>query len=234
MNYAIILSGGIGTRMNIEDFPKQYLKVEDKPILLYTVETTESSVEIDKIIIVVADEWKEQVISWMKEYHITKFLDVAKPGETRQESILNALEVCATYSKNDDDNVIIMDGVRALMTSQLISNCVKQLDEHEGCMPVIPVNDTIYQSNDCKKIDNLLDRSILWAGQNPEGYKLKRYLEINRDMPKEKLALIRGSSEIGFYYGMDICLFPGEDTNFKITTPADLSRFKTIVAAKRK
>lgn len=234
MNYAIVLSGGVGTRMREDGFPKQYLIVEGKPILMYTLETVQKAEVIDKIVIVAADEWKEDLKKWIDEYHIEKCFEIAQPGDSRQESILSGLEACERDSKDDADNVIIMDGVRALMTTDLIKRCVAQLTDHEGCMPVVPLNDTIYVSKNGKSIENLLDRSTLWAGQNPEGYNLKRYLEICRDLPKEKLATIRGSSELGYYYDMDIALFPGEDTNFKITTPADLARFQSIVQERKK
>ena len=67
MNYAIILSGGIGTRMQMGDFPKQYLEVEKKPILLYTLEQFQKSSAVEKIVIVAADAWREKIRGWMEE-----------------------------------------------------------------------------------------------------------------------------------------------------------------------
>ena len=84
MNYAIILSGGIGTRMQMGDFPKQYLEVEKKPILLYTLEQFQKSSAVEKIVIVAADAWREKIRGWMEEDGITKFLAFADAVDTRQ------------------------------------------------------------------------------------------------------------------------------------------------------
>ena len=161
MNYAIILSGGIGTRMQMGDFPKQYLEVEKKPILLYTLEQFQKSSAVEKIVIVAADAWREKIRGWMEEDGITKFLAFADAGDTRQESIHNGLTVCMEDSVSENDGVIIHDGVRPLVSEQLIGDCLAALADHEGCMPVLPMKDTIYQSSDGTKIDHLLERSTL-------------------------------------------------------------------------
>ena len=155
MNYAIILSGGIGTRMQMGDFPKQYLEVEKKPILLYTLEQFQKSSAVEKIVIVAADAWREKIRGWMEEDGITKFLAFADAGDTRQESIHNGLTVCMEDSVSENDGVIIHDGVRPLVSEQLIGDCLAALADHEGCMPVLPMKDTIYQSSDGTKIDHL-------------------------------------------------------------------------------
>ena len=132
-------------------------------------------------------------------------------------------------SADENDNVIIHDSVRPLLSNKLICDCFESLDEYDGCMPVIPVNDTVYQSQDGKHISSLLNRDTLFAGQAPEAFKLKKYYEINCDLGKEQLAAVRGTSEIAYKNNFNICLIPGEDMNFKLTTPADLTRFKTII-----
>ena len=99
----------------------------------------------------------------------------------------------------------------------------------DGVMPVIPVKDTIYLSKGGEQIDGLLNRDELFAGQAPEAFNLKRYLEINRGLSKEELASVRGSSEIAYKNGFSIGLIAGDEDNFKITTPNDLERFKLIV-----
>lgn len=175
MNYAIILSGGIGTRMQMGDFPKQYLEVEKKPILLYTLEQFQKSSAVEKIVIVAADAWREKIRGWMEEDGITKFLAFADAGDTRQESIHNGLTVCMEDSVSENDGVIIHDGVRPLVSEQLIGDCLAALADHEGCMPVLPMKDTIYQSSDGTKIDHLLQRQ---AADSSQGTYLSAYRTI--------------------------------------------------------
>lgn len=232
-NYAVILSGGVGTRMKMGSFPKQYLEVKKKPILIYTLECFQETPEIDRIVIVAAKEWQNQIQEWVKQYRITKFDCFASAGETRQESIRNGLEMCMMTSKNEKDQVIIHDGVRPMVTGELIQSCLGALLEHEGCMPVLPMNDTIYQSSDGKSIDQLLERSTLYAGQAPEAFHLWKYARINRETPERELAEVKGTSEIAYRCGMDVTLIPGDDRNFKITTQSDLERFRSLLGEER-
>jgi len=233
MNYAIILSGGIGTRMKTEGLPKQYLEVEGKPILIYTLEVFQKSTVVDKIVVVAAEQWREQIVQWMDQYGITKDMTFAQPGDSRQESILSGLEACVVDSQADTDRVIIHDAVRPLVTEDLIERCLEALDEHDGCLPVIPVKDTVYQSADGKAISNLLDRSTIFAGQTPESFDLHWYTKINRNATKEELTTSTGSSSLAYINGMDVGLIPGDDNNFKITTPIDLKRFYTVIGNKK-
>ena len=229
MNYAVILSGGVGSRMRQDGFPKQYIEIYGKPILIYTLERFNNNALVDKIIIVAAEQWREKIFEWIDIYGINKFVEIANAGNTRQESILNGLEVCAKYSVESSDNVIIHDAVRPLLSDLLISKCLNKKKNSEGCMPVLPINDTVYQSLNGNEITNLLDRKTLFAGQAPEAFHLHRYLEINRFATKTELANIRGSSEIAYKNGLDVTLIAGEEMNFKLTTPVDLERFKAIL-----
>mgnify|MGYP000020656629 CR=1 FL=1 len=229
MNYAIILSGGIGSRMNNIDIPKQYIKVNGKPIIIYTLEKFENSDEIDKIIIVAANDWKIYIEDICKTYGISKLSDVVINGETRQESIYNGLKKCVEDSNSVDDKVIIHDAVRPMVTAKLIEECLKNVGEYDGCMPVLPLSDTIYYSDNGEEITNLMDRSKLYAGQAPEAFDLYKYYVINKNTSKEELNKIKGTSELAYKKGLNVKLIAGEDTNFKITTRVDLTRFEMIV-----
>ena len=229
MNFAIILSGGIGSRMRKDGFPKQYIEVEGKPILVYTLEKFQKNDSIDKIIIVAENVWQDKIHEWIQKYQLDKCVDTAPAGKSRQESIYHGLKKCISDQTNEGDIVIIHDGVRPLLSDDLIANCIREAEKHDGCMPVLQVTDTVYQSRDGKKISALLERDFLYAGQAPEALKLKKYYELNSTMTAEQFGEIHGSSEIAYKNGLDIALIPGEDFNFKLTTPADLTRFESIV-----
>lgn len=228
MNFAIILAGGIGSRMCTKGKPKQYLEVSNKPILVYTLEKFQENEDVDRIIIVAHAEYHDCINLWLKQYGITKFCGFACQGESRQASILNGLEVAVSGDILTNDKVIIHDSVRPLVSQKLISQCLKEIDEHDGCMPVTSVNDTIYQSQDGKKISTLLERSTLYAGQSPEAFNLLKYYEINVNTDRNVINEIKGSSEIAFRNGFDISLISGEISNFKLTTPEDLARFEVM------
>lgn len=232
MNFAVILSGGVGSRMNRPDCPKQYIEVLGKPVLVYTLETFQENPDVDSIVIVAAPQWRGDIDGWLKQYGIGKFTGYADPGDTRQESFLSGLEACMALSEDPRDRVIIHEAVRPLVTGKLISACLKQIDEYEGCMPIIPMNDTIYQSTDGENLTGLADRSILYCGQSPEAFLLWKFTQVNRDTELEELKKIRGASELAYKKGVRMHLIPGEQNNFKITYEPDLDRFQKLLESR--
>ena len=227
MNTAVILAGGVGSRMGV-DTPKQYLIVKDKPIIVYCLEIFEKHNEIDKIVIVVSDEWKDYVEENVKKFAITKVCGYASAGETRQHSIYNGLK-STEENAPDTDICIIHDAARPLVSDEIISDCITGATVDDGAMPVITVKDTVYQSKDGKSIDNLLKRSELFAGQAPESFKFREYLNIHNSVSDAEIAATAGSSEIAYRHGMKIRLVKGSERNFKITTVEDLETFETII-----
>lgn len=231
MNIAIILSGGVGSRMGL-NIPKQYVVVNGQPIISYCLQTFLCNEHTDAIVIGVADEWKEYVIEQMEKLHPAKPVFYAAPGETRQYSIFNALRVVKDQGYSDDSFVIIHDAARPLVSDELINRCYEACDRADGSMPVIAVKDTTYYSEDGKSITSLLDRSKLWAGQAPEAFVFGKYLQIHESMSHEELFKINGSTEIAFKQGLKVEMVEGDPMNFKITTPEDLSNFESIINGK--
>lgn len=227
MNTAIILAGGVGSRMGV-DRPKQYLIVDDKPIIVYCLEIFEKHNDIDNIVIVVSDEWKDYVVENVEKYNIGKVCGYAPAGRTRQHSIYNGLK-CTEENSPNTDVVIIHDAARPLVSDKIIEDCIIGATEDDGAMPVISVKDTIYQSKDGKSIDKLLKRSELFAGQAPESFDFKKYLDIHNSVSDDEIATTAGSSEIAYRHGMKVRLVKGSERNFKITTIEDLETFETIV-----
>lgn len=230
MNIALILSGGTGTRLGT-DIPKQYLKVGDKPILFYCLEVLLTHKEIDCIHIVAELSWQAQILEWLEPMdRQKKFKGFSFPGENRQLSILHGLEDIRKYA-GDMDYVLIHDGVRPLLMPEMVSTCLQAVKGHDGVLPVIPMKDTVYQSQDGKTITSLLDRSSIYAGQAPEAFLLGKYFEANRKLLPEKILGIKGSTEPAVMAGMDIVMIQGDENNFKITTREDLDRFRQFMAS---
>lgn len=228
MNIAIILSGGVGSRMG-SDIPKQYIEVNGEPIISYCLQTFLNIPTVDTIVIVVAEEWKSFVRRVVDAMKPQKEVYYANPGETRQYSIFNALSVVEKIGGGEDDIVIIHDAARPLVSQVLIQSCLEGCKDADGVLPVIPVKDTIYRSTDKKQITSLLNRSELFAGQAPEAFRFGKYLKLHQGMAREDLLKINGSTEIAYKGGLNIKLVPGDEVNFKITTPEDLSNFESIV-----
>jgi 2-C-methyl-D-erythritol 4-phosphate cytidylyltransferase len=225
MKALIMLSGGVGSRLG-GDLPKQYIEVNGKRVIFYSMDTFMKRGDIDVVIVVVADEWKHEVERYFEAFN--KNVLYAHPGETRQFSIYNALNV-ARGVLADEDVVIIHDAARPMITDAVIDRCFEACVEHDGAMPVIGVKDTVYMSNDGEKINSLLDRNSLFAGQAPESFVFGKYLAAHESLSRDEIAVIKGSTEIAFKEGMDVVMVKGDEMNFKITTMDDLKTFETIM-----
>jgi 2-C-methyl-D-erythritol 4-phosphate cytidylyltransferase len=232
MNFAVILSGGVGSRMGLKK-PKQYVEVNGRSVLSYCLETFSNHNKIDAIVIGVAKEWMDYVRSEVDKLGIVKPVYYAAPGETRQFSIYNALNVIREIGFSVEDMVIVHDAARPLVSSDLITTCLEKCADYDAVMPVIPAKDTIYSSADGCHIDSLLDRSTLWCGQSPEAFSLEKYIAVHDAMSHEELLRINGSTEIAYKGGLNCIMIAGDPMNFKITTPEDLSNFESIIFGNR-
>lgn len=230
MNIAIILSGGCGSRLH-SAIPKQYIKVGNRPIIQYCLETFQQYSGIDKLIIVSNPSWQKYVMGILDHARISKFAGFAAAGSSRQHSIVNGLKVAQKIA-SPNSYVIIHDAARPFVTVDTIENCIKTLQVADAVMPVLPVKDTIYLSEDGMKISGLLNRNHLFAGQSPEGFHLERYLLLHENMTEQELGLVRGSSEIAYRHGLKVAFIAGDEHNYKITTQEDLNKFYDEVVKK--
>lgn len=221
MGYAIILSGGVGTRLGL-DIPKQYVKVKDKTVLQYVVEKIEACTLIQGYVIVAAEEWQDDILSMMNLSE--KFLGFAASGENRQLSIYHGLLELKKVAK-DHDLVLVQDAARPNTSDDLILRCMQLDDSVDGAMPVLPMKDTVYISHTGSRVDELLNRDEVFAGQAPESFRFGKYLRANEMLLPVDILHINGSTEPAVRAGMNIALIEGEESNFKITTTADLEHF---------
>ena len=239
MNYAIMLSGGTGTRTGA-DIPKQYARVNGHMMITYALKPILASGHVDKICIVCADEWCDEIIKDAESSGLDaeKIVGFTQAGDTRQLSILNGLRYilhmntteCKDDSRSEDspDTVIIHDAARPFLAEDLIDRCYRALSEDgdtEGIMPVLPMKDTVYLSKDGKDISGLIDRSSVFAGQAPELFRLEPYYEANVRLLPADILKINGASEPAVMAGMRIRMIPGDERNAKVTSAKDLEKF---------
>ena len=180
--------------------------------------------------IVAEEEWREIILSDLKQcgQNTEKIIGFAVPGVTRQFSILNALNYIKYEwnTETEEINVLIHDAAIPNLSSDMISQCMDALKEHEGVMPVLPMKDTIYESKDGMTVTNLLDRRCLFAGQAPEGFRFDLYYQANKKLLPDRLHQINGATEPAMLANMDVVMISGDENNYKITTQVDLHRFK--------
>lgn len=224
MNIALVLAGGTGTRLGA-DIPKQYIEVRGKMIIDYCLETMEHSNDIAEVWIVADEMWREHIKK------VDKFKGYACPGRNRQLSIYNGLKAIeeSLADKEKEVNVLIHDAARPFLTEKLIRECVNAVDGHDGVLPVLPMKDTVYYSEDGKVISSLINRDKVYAGQAPELFRLQPYIQANEALLPDKILLVNGSTEPAIMAGMDIVMIPGDENNYKITTKTDMKRFTEMM-----
>lgn len=239
MIYAILLSGGSGTRLG-SDIPKQYIEVNKIPVFSYALNTLISHPKIDGIQVVSSVEWRDRIrecYERMLPCSPSKEMNFSDPGETRQLSIVNAIrDLRKTLSY--DDYVIIHDAARPNLTGKLIDECIDVCTaniEVDGVLPVLPMKDTVYLSRTGDKIDSLLDRKSIFAGQAPEMFRFGKYLLANESLitteedgsisSESVIYAINGSTEPAIMSGLNVAMICGDEHNYKITTQADLQKF---------
>lgn len=227
MNIALILSGGTGARMGLK-IPKQYIEVNGRPIISYCIRRLSGHRGIDGIQIVADPIWRACIESCLADDDLAgKFRGFSQPGENRQLSILHGLADIRLYAR-DQDFVLIHDAARPLLSEKMISRCLDAAEGRDGVIPVLPMKDTVYLSENGKTVSALLNREKIFAGQAPEGFRLHAYYEANRRLLPDEILKINGSTEPAILAGMDIAMIAGDENNFKITTKADLERFQKM------
>lgn len=183
----------------------------------------------DRVNVDVSDGGKFNVNSGANDtaaVYTKKFRGFSAPGKTRQLSILNGLEDIRKYA-GDSDVVLIHDAARPMLSAVQITACLDAAAAgHDGALPVLPMKDTVYYSEDGVRVTSLLERSRIFAGQAPEAFVLGKYYEANRSLLPDRILQINGSTEPAILAGLDIVMIPGDEGNFKITTKADLERFR--------
>lgn len=230
MNIALILSGGTGTRLGA-GIPKQYLEICGRPIISYCIELLSAHDRIDALQIVADKMWRSFIMESMEQPVgmdvQRKFKGFSESGENRQLSILNGLGDIMKYA-GVMDYVLIHDAARPLLSGQLVTGCLDAVAGHDGVVPFLPMKDTLYTSIDGKHVSSLLKRDEIFAGQAPEAFMLGKYYEANMRLMPDEILKINGSTEPAVMAGLDVVMIPGDENNFKITTKADLERFRKI------
>lgn len=231
MNIVIILSGGAGSRFGA-GVPKQYLDMRGRPVIVHTMETFERCEAVDHVLVVTEKSWERPLIGWAEQYGLGKLWGFAPAGADRQQSILNGLQAARRLCTGAADGVIIQDAVRPLTSVALIGRLLAELKEAPAVLPVLPVTDTVYHSEDGRRVDGLPDRSTLYAGQAPEAFRYREYMDLYESTPPEKRSAMSGSCQLPFDAGWPVKMIPGERENIKLTFPADWELCELIMKAR--
>ena len=231
MVYAVILSGGVGSRMG-GDKPKQYLTVKDKPIIIYTIEKFIAVPQFEKIIVLCPKQWVEHTKN-LVEKHIAPAKDsiaVIEGVDTRNETIMNAISYIEQEGKLDDDTIIVThDSVRPFVTNRIIEENIEFAKQYGACDTVVPATDTIVEALDNTIISSIPDRSKMYQGQTPQSFNALKLKNIYAALTDEEKDILTDAAKIFVIKGEKVALVQGETYNMKITYPYDLRVAKSLL-----
>ena len=234
MNTAIVLAGGSGQRAR-QDIPKQFINVNDKPILIYTLKSFQKHPEIDSILVVCIEGWEEILRAYAKQFGITKLKWVVPGGNSGQESIRNGVfalrDKCAP-----DDIVIIHDGIRPLVDEAVISDVIVKCRKHGNAVTSLPYNEQIFVIQDDLSTKQYIPRETLRRVQTPQAYLYSKLLWGYEEAFKRNIG-ITGSSYTNTMMvdlGETLYFAAGSDKNIKITTVDDIELFKGYIKSKNR
>lgn len=223
MIFGAILAGGIGTRMNISDMPKQFLMLGNKPIIIHTIEKFLMCARFDKIYIGVHSDWLMYMNDLIEKYNLDKErLVCVHGGADRNETIFNIIkQIKIDYASNNDDIVVTHDAVRPFVTSRIIEENINAALEFGACDTVIKATDTIVTSKDEKTITEIPNRRFMYQGQTPQSFKISLLFNLYNDLNNEERAVLTDACKICVVRNTPVHLVLGEVANIKITTVTD-------------
>lgn len=220
---AIIASAGSGTRMAGVCKSKTLMELNGMPVLARTMAVFEKTAIIDEIIVSAKAEDVDTVKALAEKYGISKLTAVAVGGETRQQSVANALALV-----QDADIIAIHDGARPMIRSEQIESVLEQTALHGAATAACPVYDTVKTADGDGYIASTLDRRVVWTVQTPQCFKLAQYREAMAKAQADGMNFT-DDCQLMEYCGKKVKLVDCGDMNMKLTVPRDIEKARAFL-----
>lgn len=230
MNAALIFAGGTGQRMNSRSKPKQFLQLHGKPILIHTLEYFEEHEEIDAVCVVCLADWKKELQTELDKYDIKKVRWITHGGATGHESIYNGL-MAMEKDCGPNDIVLIHDGVRPLISEELITANIENVKKYGNAITVEKASESVICVNREGKIESVPNRAAMRTAKAPQGFYYKDIREAHEIAKKEGFKSI-DSCHLMNHYGYTLYTVDSTPYNIKIAQPADYYVFRALYEAR--
>lgn len=229
MNYALIIAGGSGNRMG-QDIPKQFMHVDNCPIIVHTMKCFQNHPDIHGIAVVCLKGWETVLQSYANQFLIDKLKWIFPGGDTGMESIHNGIYGLKDAGCDDEDLVLIHDAVRPLLSQDIISTNIAICKAYGYAITGIQCREAILESEDGFTSTNSIPRDKLIRTQTPQTFRLKNIIDVHE---QAKLMNIDNSvssatlvAEVG---DRTMHVVPGSEKNIKVTTVEDLEIIKALM-----
>ena len=229
MTIAIIIAGGSGQRMRGE-IPKQFIEVDGRPVIIYTLETFERCPEIDAVAVVCVEGWQEALRACAAQYHITKLQWVIDGGATAQESIRNGVFALEGVCRGDDI-VVVHDGVRPMVEDYVLTDVLATCRKYGNAVTAMPYNEQIFIADDGLSTTRYIPRETLRRVSTPQAYRFALLDEKYHEAYEKKIGIYGSAyaNTMMVELGQRLYFAAGSDKNIKLTTQDDLALFKAYL-----
>lgn len=226
-NIALIFAGGVGSRMGA-DIPKQFLKINNKPIIAITALIFQDDPNITDIYIVMLKDYIGYTETIVKNHNISKVRKIVPGGSTGQESIFNGLSAIKKDYGDEKVIVLIHDGVRPIIENDLIPRCIESVQQFGTAISGIPAYETQVVANN-NIINNIIDRKMCWIARAPQCFYLDEILDAHLKAQKNNdNEVIDSCTMIKKYSNHPLKLVQTIPNNIKVTTPIDYILVKSL------
>ncbi|MEJ8743494.1 IspD/TarI family cytidylyltransferase [Mediterraneibacter sp. HCN-7094] len=227
MNYVILLAGGVGKRMGA-DIPKQFIKIEGKPIIVYSIENFQRNDQIKKIVVVCVKEWIDYVKELVKEYSLTKVEWIIEGGSTGHDSIKNGVFFLKD-KVNPDDFIIIHDAVRPILPQKAIDEVLRVAHEKGNASSSIVCHPPIVYTEDGQSGVTDIDREHVMLTASPQAYKYSLVSRCYEKAEVENKNNFTFTSSLLIHYGERVYFAKGTTSNIKVTKKEDIALFEALL-----
>lgn len=226
-NYVILLAGGIGKRMNAE-IPKQFIGVEGKPIIAYSIENFQRNPQIEKIVVVCVKDWMNKVKDITAQYALSKVAWIIEGGSTGHDSIRNGVFFLKDKIR-PEDFIIIHDAVRPVLPQKALDEVIRVAHEKGNASSSVACHPPIVYTEDFLSGIKDIDREHVMLTASPQAYRYSLALKCYEEAEQENRHDFTFTSSLLIHYGERVYFAKGTTSNIKITTKEDLALFKALL-----
>lgn len=230
MNIGLLIAGGSGNRMG-QDIPKQFMHVDGAPIIIWTLKAFEQHPDIEAIAVVCLKGWETVLQSYANQFCIKKLKWIFPGGDTGFESIHNGIYGLKEAGCDDEDLVLIHDGVRPLLSQEIISSNIATCKAYGYAVTGIQCREAILESHDGFTTKTSIPRDTLIRTQTPQTFRLGNIIKAHEHAKVKGITNTVSSCTLIAELEEDIemHIVPGSEKNIKITTVEDLEMIKALM-----
>ncbi len=214
--------------MHTKSRPKQFLELNGKPIIIYTLELFDNHPDIDAVVVACIESWIPFLEKMIRKFEIGKVVKIVPGGATGQDSIYKGLCAAEEYACGQDAVVLIHDGVRPLITAETISDNISKVRECGSCITCIPATETFIVKEEDGSLD-IPERANSLIARAPQSFMLGDIMKSHRRAIEEGRHDFIDSCTMMSHYGYRLGTVIGPMENIKITTPTDFFIFRAMV-----